>query len=308
MINILKKNIKLIVFFLISIIILSILYKINLLDLNSLIISIKKKPELIILSIILYLISIILGSLRYKLILSKSKYALDYNNSLKITASSIFYGQWFPGSSALIELFRIFFLKQHIKIDLKHSIMVAIYDKAIGFLSMIIISIICFSLKFNLDDKFGYYFFIIIIFGILIAHCTQLIIFRLFKISFNQKYSIFFSYEMVISLLISLGIIIIYYVLSKVTNSDINLLDVAVMIPLIAIVAIMPLGIGNLGGMQVGTLLIFQFVSEKNSEIISMSIIFAVITIIVNTILGSIFFKSTLGIFKKTIARYEKQK
>ena len=308
MINILKKNLKLIVFFLISIIILSILYKINLLDFNSLLISIKKKPELIIYSAILYLISIILGSLRYKLILSKFKYALNYNNSLKITASSIFYGQWFPGSSALIELFRIFFLKQHIKIDLKHSIIVAIYDKTLGFLSMIIISVICISIKFNLIDKFGYYFFIMVIIGVLIAHFAQILIFKILKINFNENYSIFFSYEMVISLIISSGIIIIYYVLSNVTNSDINLLDVAVLIPLIAIVALMPLGLGNLGGMQVGTLLIFQFVSEKNSEIVSMSIMFAIITIIVNTILGSIFFKSTLDIFKKTIARYEKQK
>jgi uncharacterized membrane protein YbhN (UPF0104 family) len=308
MINILKKNLKLIVFFLISIIILSILYKINLLDFNSLLISIKKKPELIIYSAILYLISIILGGLRYKLILSKFKYALNYNNSLKITASSIFYGQWFPGSSALIELFRIFFLKQHIKIDLKHSIIVAIYDKTLGFLSMIIISVICISIKFNLIDKFGYYFFIMVIIGVLIAHFAQILIFKILKINFNENYSIFFSYEMVISLIISSGIIIIYYVLSNVTNSDINLLDVAVLIPLIAIVALMPLGLGNLGGMQVGTLLIFQFVSEKNSEIVSMSIMFAIITIIVNTILGSIFFKSTLDIFKKTIARYEKQK
>ena len=308
MIKVLKKNTKVIVFFLISIIILSVLHKINLLDFNSLLISIKKRPDLIILSIILYLISIILGSLRYKLILSKFKHTLNYNNSLKITASSIFYGQWFPGSSALIELFRIFFLKQHIKINLKRSITVAIYDKAIGFLSMIIISIICFSIKFNINEIFGYYFFIIIIIGILIVHCAQLIIFKIFKVIFNQKYSIFFSYEMLISLMISLCIVIIYYALSKVTNSDINLLDIAMMIPLIAIVAILPLGIGNLGGMQVGTLLIFQFVSEKNSEIVSMSIIFAIITIIVNTILGSIFFKSTLGIFKKTIARYEKKK
>ena len=69
--------------------------------------------------------------------------------------------------------------------------------------------------------------------------------------------------------------------------------------PLIAIVGILPLGIGNLGGLQVGTLLIFQFVSENNTEIISMSLTFAIITIFINSIFGTIFFKSSLDIFKK---------
>ena len=152
---------------------------------------------------------------------------------------------------------------------------------------MIIISVICISIKFNLIDKFGYYFFIMVIIGVLIAHFAQILIFKILKINFNENDSDILFFEDLISLIISSGIIIIYYVLSNVTNSDINLLDVAVLIPLIAIVALMPLGLGNLGGMQVGTLLIFQFVSEKNSEIVSMSIMFAIITIIVYTILGS---------------------
>ena len=80
------------------------------------------------------------------------------------------------------------------------------------------------------------------------------------------------------------------------------------MMPLIAIVGILPLGIGNLGGLQLGTLLIFQFVSQNNVEIVSMSIIFALITIFINSIFGIIFFKSSLSIFKKALLKYEKNK
>ena len=71
------------------------------------------------------------------------------------------------------------------------------------------------------------------------------------------------------------------------------------------VIAILPIGIGNLGGLQVGTLIIFQFISEKNQEIVSMSLTFAVITIIINTIFGLFFLNSSLDIFKKALDKYE---
>ena len=131
--------------------------------------------------------------------------------------------------------------------------------------------------------------------------------FKIFKINFIKKNFLMISYEMIISLLISGLIIVSYYLISKITNANLNFIDIAILMPLIAIVGILPLGIGNLGGLQVGTLLIFQFVSENNTEIISMSLTFAIITIFINSIFGTIFFKSSLDIFKKALLQYEKE-
>ena len=71
--------------------------------------SLKRHPDLIFLSALI--ICNINFSWKFKIfiILKNFNYKLNLKDSLKITSSSIFYGQWFPGSSALIELFRIFF-------------------------------------------------------------------------------------------------------------------------------------------------------------------------------------------------------
>ena len=115
-----RKKIRIFLYLLITLGILLILKKLNLLDFNSIALSIREEPDLLFLSALIYASSIILGSLRYFIILKNFNYSLKLKDSLKITSSSIFYGQWFPGSSALIELFRIFFLKQYIKINIKH--------------------------------------------------------------------------------------------------------------------------------------------------------------------------------------------
>ena len=99
------------------------------------------------------------------------------------------------------------------------------------------------------------------------------------------------SYEMIISLLISGLIIICYYLISKITNTNLNFIDIAILMPLIAIVGILPLGLGNLGGLQLGTLLIFNLFLKIMSEIVSMSVIFALITIFINSIIWNNFFK-----------------
>lgn len=302
-----RKKIRIFLYLLITLVILLILKKLNLLDFNSIALSIREEPDLLFLSALIYASSIILGSLRYFIILKNFNYSLKLKDSLKITSSSIFYGQWFPGSSALIELFRIFFLKQYIKINIKHSIFSVLYDKILGLISFIIICIISIFLKYNLYEITGYYFIIIFFLAMVIINQMPVLTFKIFKINFIKKNFLMISYEMIISLLISGLIIVSYYLISKITNANLNFIDIAILMPLIAIVGILPLGIGNLGGLQVGTLLIFQFVSENNTEIISMSLTFAIITIFINSIFGTIFFKSSLDIFKKALLQYEKE-
>ena len=302
-----KKNIKIFLYSIISLSILLILKKLNLLDFSTLVISIKEKPDLIFLSASLYAFSIILGSIRYFIILKNFHYGLNLKDSLNITSSSIFYGQWFPGSSALIELFRIFFLKQHININIKYSIFSVLYDRAIGLVSFIIICIASIFLKYNLHETFGYYLIIIVFVAVVIINTAPVVIFKICKVNFLNRKFLMISYEMIISLLISGLIIFSYYLISKITNTNLSLINIAIMMPLIALVSILPLGIGNLGGLQLGTLIIFQFVSENNSEIVSMSLTFAIITIIINSIFGIIFFKSSLDIFKKALLEYEKK-
>ena len=302
-----RKNIKIFLYLFITLGILLVLKKFNFLDFNALVLSIKKEPEFIFLSALIYALTIILGSLRYFVILKNFKYNLKLNHSLKITSSSIFYGQWFPGSSALIEFFRIFFLKQHIKINIKYSIFSVLYDKIIGLISFIIICIISIFLKYNFYEMLEYYLIIIVFFALIVINKTPILIFKILKINFLKRNFLMISYEMIISLLISLLIITSYYLIAKITNTNLNFIDIAIMMPLIALVGILPLGIGNLGGLQLGTLLIFQFVSENSSEIVSMSLTFAVITIIINSIFGIIFFKSSLNIFKRALVKYEKK-
>ena len=127
-----------------------------------------------------------------------------------------------------------------------------------------------------------------------------------FKDSTEFNY-FFISAELIISLLISTLIILSYFLISKVTGAQLSLIDIGIMMPLIAIIGILPLGLGNLGGLQVGTLLVFQFISEKSTEIILMSLIFILITILVNSIFGIIFLKSSFSIFKQTLLNYEKK-
>ncbi len=300
-----RNKINLFIFLFISVAILLILYKINLLSFRNIIVTIKNKPHLIILSSLLYALSILLGSLRYLIILRNFNYSLKFNPSLKITSSSIFYGQWFPGSAALIEIFRIFFLKQFISINLKESIFSVFYDRVIGLISFIIICFFAISVKYELYNLLNYYFYIIVFFTIIFINKTPGIIFNFLGIKFKNKSFLFISYEMIISLLISGLIIFSYYLISKTTNAHLSYINIAIMMPIIAIIAILPIGIGNLGGLQVGTLIIFQFISEKNQEIVSMSLTFAVITIIINTIFGLFFLNSSLDIFKKALDKYE---
>ena len=307
MINILKKNIKFLIFLIISLLIFLALKKINLLNFEAIANSIKFNPELIILSAILYCISIILGGLRYSVILKNFKYNINLSNSVKITSSSIFFGQWFPGSAALIEFFRIFFLKQYLKIKVRDCVISVLYDRIIGLLSFIVISIICILINFN-NHELSKYSFLIVIIGIILLYKVPTIIFRFFKINFNQQSILFISYEMMISLIISSLIILSYYLISKVTSTSLDLIQIALLMPLIAMVGILPIGLGNLGGLQLGTLIIFQFVTENNMEIVSMSLIFALITLIINTIFGIIFFKSSYSNFKKAILKYEEKK
>ena len=302
-----RKNIRIFLYLIITLVILLILKKLNLLDFNAMALSLKKRPDLIFLSALAYILSIILGSLRYYIILKNFNYNLGLKDSLKITSSSIFYGQWFPGSSALIELFRIFFLKQHVEINIKYSVCSVLYDKIIGLISFILICLISIFLEYNFYELVGYFFIIIFFFGIIIINQTPVLIFKIFKINFIKRNFLMISYEMIISFLISGLIIICYYTISKITDTNLSFIDIAIMMPLIAIVGILPLGIGNLGGLQLGTLLIFQFVSQNNVEIVSMSIIFALITIFINSIFGIIFFKSSLSIFKKALLKYEKK-
>ena len=182
-----------------------------------------------------------------------------------------------------------------------------LYDKIIGLISFILICLISIFLKYNFYELVGYFFIIIFFFGIIIINQTPVLIFKIFKINFIKRNFLMISYEMIISFLISGLIIICYYTISKITDTNLSFIDIAIMMPLIAIVGILPLGIGNLGGLQLGTLLIFQFVSQNNVEIVSMSIIFALITIFINSIFGIIFFKSSLSIFKKALLKYEKK-
>lgn len=307
MIDFIKKKIKFLIFLLISLLILLILNKINFLDIENIIKSVKLRPELIVLSGILYAISILLGGLRYKLILKNFRYDITSLRSIKITSSSIFFGQWFPGSSALIEFFRIFFLKQYVQINNRDSVISVLYDKIIGLLSFMIISVISFSLNFQ-NFNLSIYFFLVIIFIILIFYKIPSIVFNFFKISFTQKSFIFISYEMILSLIISCLIIFSYYLISKVTDANLSFLQIASLMPLLAIIGILPISLGSLGGLQLGTLMIFQFVTEKNVEIVSMSLIFALTTLFVNTMFGIIFFKSSYNNFKKAIKKYEEKK
>ena len=190
---------------------------------------------------------------------------------------------------------------------MKHSIISVLYDKIIGLVSFIILCIISIFLKYNLYESIGYYLILIFFFGVLIINQIPVLIFKIFKINFIKRNFSMISYEMIISLLISALIIVCYYLISKSTETNLSLIDIAIMMPLIAIIGILPLGIGNLGGLQLGTLLIFQFVSENNIEIVSMSLTFAIITIFINSIFGIVFFKSSVTIFKKALLQYEKK-
>ena len=192
-------------------------------------------------------------------------------------------------------------------IKVKDCVISVLYDKIIGLLSFIFISMICFSVDFS-TYHLSKYFFFIIIFGILILYKVPKIIFKFFKINFHQRNIVFISYEMLVSLIISTLIIFCYYLISKAANTNLDLLQIALLMPLIAIVGILPIGLGNLGGLQIGTLMIFQFVTENNVEIVSMSLIFALVALIINTTFGIIFFKSSYGYFKKAILKYEKKK
>ena len=135
----------------------------------------------------------------------------------------------------------------------------------------------------------------------------MVLIIKFCKINYKVQNYFFISAELIISMLISILIILSYFLISKVTHAELSLIDIGIMMPLIAIIGILPIGLGNLGGLQVGTLLIFQFISEKNAEIISMSLVFVLITIFVNSIFGIIFLKSSFNIFKQTLLDYEKK-
>jgi len=301
-----KLKIKSLGFLILSLSIFLILKKLNLLNFEILIQLIKKQPGLIIFSSLIYAISILLGSLRYKIILNSFRYKLKLKDSLRITGSSIFYGQWFPGSSALIEFFRIFFLKKYVNIKLKEAIITAFYDKIIGLISFIIICFFFILIKYNFYEKLIFHFFIIVLILFLINKIIVKII-KFYKTNYKTQNYFFISAELIISLLISTLIILSYFLISKVTGAQLSLIDIGIMMPLIAIIGILPVGLGNLGGLQVGTLLVFQFISEKSTEIILMSLIFILITILVNSIFGIIFLKSSFSIFKQTLLNYEKK-
>lgn len=277
-----------------------VLKKINLLDFNEIIKIVINNYLAIIACFILYFITLLLGTLRYKIILFGSNFNIKFKDCFKINSSSIFYGQWFPGNAAFIELFRIFFLQNFIFIKKKEAIYISLYDRFIGLISFFYFSLFSIFFLFDVNKSlFGIFF---IIFSIILILLPK-IFFKIFKIKHKSFSLLIVPYELLLSLFISFIIILNFYLLSISANLEIKFIEIAILMPLIAIINILPIGINLIGGNQIGFLFIFSLFLEKSNGIVSVSMIFAFITIITNLLIGLFYLKYSKNIF---LSYYEK--
>jgi len=295
--------IKLLLYFLFSIIVIFFFKKINLIDFSILKKSYENNFNYLLLAVSAYFLSLIFSVLRFHELSKKINIKMSLKRAFNATACSIFLGQWLPGSAATVEAIRVGILSGvNKKINWKFIVSLGLWDRIFGLSNLFTLSFFIFIFSyFHLNN----FIMIIVISLTILSLFGPVFILKILQKIFSINYSLnkyinyskiyFYGFSSSVSLSLS------YYLVSLSLDFEMNLFYIIIIMPWIALVSIIPLNFGNIGINQFGALFLFDLFNYKPIEIISVSILFGILLLICNSFFGIFFLKNTLKELKNTL-------
>lgn len=273
------------------------LVKKDLINFNILKSIVTEKYNYIIVSSIFYILALAVNTLRFKYILNKFNIPLNYEKVFSFHIISIFFSQFLPLNTFFSEGFKVYFISKYYDLkNFKKIIFCTIFDKFLGLSSFFLIASFFLLIKFGFILKNNFALLIFFLFSSISCLIIPKIInyFNINGFKFEFKYGL----EFFISLLSSILFIFSYYFIFLTTDLTINFYIISIVMPFIVLSFLIPIGYAGFGGYQFIAIFVFSFF-ENNYEIItSVSLIFAAISLIINSFLGSIFITINFNILK----------
>ena len=277
------------------------LYYANLINLKEIEILIIEKYDYIIYSLFFYLISLCISIFRYQYIIKKFGVKIEYKILLQTQIIGTFFSQTLPLSTLSSEIFKIYFISNFYKIKEWNKItFITIYDKAIGLSSFFLLSFFISIFLINYQTKFIQNLNLLVsittlAFAIICYFIPKILNVIEFK---NFNYDFKYGKEIIISLVSSFLFCISYFLIVLSADLEISFYQVILIMPFLILSFILPIGIAGIGGYQIITIYLFSFFIENKNLLVSVSIIFASILLVVNFILGLYFILKNFNIIK----------
>ena len=299
------KKLKIILLLTVSISIILYMLNQNLINLVTFKIIFSQNIPTVIFCLFLNLISIMTVNFRFFLILKKYNIFINYTTLISINSISNFFSQIFPGNLFFAESFKILFLTKKVKqIGWIYYTFLTFIDKSIGLSIMFFLSsiLIFFNSTVQFQKGLIYLSIIFLIISIVLLNLHKIL--SILKKE-KKKFTYRIGNEVFVSILASLTFTLSYYLIFKLNNFQGTFFDVAALMPFITISFLLPIGIAGIGGQQIAAISIFYFF-EKNLQVIGNgSLMFAIILLISNSLLGIIFviqdYNSIFKLFKKNV-------
>ena len=281
----------------ISLIFIYFLIKKDLINFNILKSIIIDKYIYIIIYSIFYILALLVNTLRFKYILNKFDIPLNYEKVFSFHIISIFFAQFLPLNSFFSEGFKVYFISKYYDLkNLRKIIYCTLFDKFLGLSSFFLIAFFFLIIKSGFILKENFFLFVFFLFSFILCFTIPKIInyFNINGFKFKFKYGM----EFFIGLLSSILFIFSYYFIFLTTDLKIDIYIISIVMPFIILSFLIPIGYAGFGGYQFVAIFVFSFF-ENNYEIItSVSLVFAAITLIINSFLGGIFITRNFNILK----------
>jgi uncharacterized membrane protein YbhN (UPF0104 family) len=277
------------------------LYYANLINLKEIEILVVEKYDYIIYSLFFYLISLCISIFRYQYIIKKFGVKIEYKILLQMQIIGTFFSQTLPFSTLSSEIFKIYFISNFYKIKEWNKItFITIYDKAIGLSSFFLLSFFISIFLINFQIKFSQNLNLLVSIATLVFALICFFIPKFLNVIEFKNFNYDFKYgkEIIISLVSSFLFCISYFLIVLLANLEISLYQVILIMPFLILSFILPIGIAGIGGYQIIAIYLFSFFIENKNLLVSVSIIFASILLVVNFILGLYFILKNFNIIK----------
>lgn len=290
----------------------------------------RSKPQLFLLSLLIGVVSIAFTTLRWQVLLRYVGYRYNFMFLLKLGFISLFFNIYVPSGLAG-DFARVMMLLKGKKFEdrklaISNITASVITDRVSGMVGLLFLATMSLFFYYRIlaDSRIIFIFLlagiiIILIFLVLFSRRVQ----RFFKnmLKFNSKfldfikntfkdlidalhiyrknYSVFIK-VIPISILSHLCVILYFYTLSRSVEVDISFLKFVVFVPIIEIVASIPLSFGGVGIREAATILLFGLQGVPASVAMSISLLsFALILIL--GLFGGITFLADFMVNKKPL-------
>lgn len=284
------------------------------------------KAHLFFLSVFVGALSIFIITLRWQVLLKYLGYKYDLNLLSKLVFMALFFNVYLPGGIAG-DVIRVAILpeekgsKEEKKIRLSRITASVVTDRIVGMIGLMFLAFIgfVFCSRLLLNSRMLPVFGLItcgifVIFFILFSRRTQAFIKKIFAFPlrilspvkdvlknvmdalfiYRKNYSVF-SKVIPLSIVAHMCVVGYFFLLAQSIGVNINFLKLLVFVPLIEVIASIPISVGGAGIRETATILLFSTEGIPAAEAMSVSLLSSVVVLLLGMVGGLLFLRRRIG-------------